>query len=193
MKSGYLDLLRRVGAQRPAMYVFGGFAEDALLYGKTSRRHEDVDVLVIREDLDRYVREFQAAGFQEYHVYLEDPNGLPTVLHSEHAGLAIELCVFDRDEDDRVYFDIFGDPDETHYRIFLPDDTFTHKPVLIDGVELQTVSPLALYQLRAGLGITNSFGGLREKDIKAQQALRAKYFTGVSEDELRPSIEVQQA
>lgn len=52
-----------------------------------------------------------------------------------------------------------------------------------------TLSPLALYQIRAGLGITRSFGGLRPKDIAAQRRLRTTFLADWAEEALRPKTE----
>ena len=47
----YLALIDRLTTVQPPVFVFGGFAEDALIAGRTTRPHGDVDVLVGRADL----------------------------------------------------------------------------------------------------------------------------------------------
>lgn len=189
MENSYLPLLKKISQENPAIFIFGGFAEEALLFGKTTRHHEDVDILVLRKDLENYVKKFQSWGFQDYEIFLEDPSGQPTVLHSEQDGQAVELCIFDQDQEGNVYFDIFGETDSDKWRIYLPAGTFDHQKTSVDGVEIQTVSPLAQYQIRAALGQTGSFGGYRAKDIKSQKALKEKYFADKTEEELKPRIE----
>jgi hypothetical protein len=178
-----------IGAREPPMFIMGGFAEEALLHGKATRRHDDVDVLVNREDLFEYDRFFQTLGFRDYRVFLLDPLRRPTVLNCKANGISLELCIGDLDEDGAFHFDVYGEPHDTHYRIYLPDDTFTYPAAQVDGVTIQTVSPLALYQLRAALGITQSFGPFRPKDIKSQRELKERFFADQSEEELRPRIE----
>lgn len=50
--TSYSELIERLSALDPPVFVFGGFAEDAVLHGKVTRRHGDVDVLVVRDQLD---------------------------------------------------------------------------------------------------------------------------------------------
>lgn len=186
--ASYSDLLKRISRSTPPIFIFGGFAEDALLSGKTTRPHEDVDIFLVRKDLDDHVRRFQGFGFRRYEIYLEDPSGNPTVLHGEHDGLVVELCVFDVEESGRIYFDIYGHDQETRYRVYVAGDVLSHPRTGLNGVEIQTVSPLAQYQLRAGVHITGAFGDMREKDLKAQRALKQKFFKTTSEAELRPEV-----
>jgi hypothetical protein len=189
LESEYQPVLASIGAREPPMFIMGGFAEEALLHGRATRRHDDVDVLVVRRDLMEYDRFFQTLGFRDYRVYLLDPYRRPTVLNCRANGISLELCIGDLDEYGSFHFDIYGEPNDTHYRIYLPDDTFTCPAAQVDGVTIQTVSPLALYQLRAGLGITQSFGPFRPKDVKAQRELKEHFFAGQSEEELRPRIQ----
>ena len=53
--AGYLALIDRLTTVRPPVFVFGGYAEDALLVGRTTRPHDDVDVLVGRVDLAEHL------------------------------------------------------------------------------------------------------------------------------------------
>lgn len=53
--NNYLSLLKRIGSQNPPIFIFGGFAEEALLNRKITRKHEDIDILVLRKDIDNYV------------------------------------------------------------------------------------------------------------------------------------------
>ena len=46
-----LDSVSRLMSLEPPLYLFGGFAEDAVLYGTVSRPHQDVDVLVWLDEL----------------------------------------------------------------------------------------------------------------------------------------------
>lgn len=192
MKKKYLDLLQKLSKEKRPIYIFGGFAEDALLFGRTTRPHEDIDIIVLRKNLETYVKMFQSLGFKNYEIYLHNPSGQPTVLHSKNDGLAVELCIFDQNEGGEAYFAIYGETDEEKFCIYLPKDVFDYQKTSIDGVKIQTVSPLAQYHIRAGLGITKSFGGYRDKDIKSQKELKKKYFDDKSENELRPRVEKQQ-
>ncbi len=75
------------------------------------------------------------------------------------------------------------------YQVRLPDDTFAQPPVTIEGVPIRTVSPLALYQVRAGIAAKGSFGELSEAQISSAKQLREAFFPGRPEGELAPEIE----
>jgi hypothetical protein len=51
LQKGYLKEMSR---QIPQPFIYGGFAEDALLYHKPSREHEDIDVFLLRENLPKF-------------------------------------------------------------------------------------------------------------------------------------------
>ena len=59
---GYGPLLETLMTFEPAVHVFGGFAEDALLHGTSVRSHDDVDVLVGREELKRNSETLAGSG-----------------------------------------------------------------------------------------------------------------------------------
>ena len=46
-----LDVIAHLGALQPPMFLMGGYAEDALLAGRVTRPHEDVDVIIPEEQL----------------------------------------------------------------------------------------------------------------------------------------------
>ncbi|MGH2539899.1 MAG: hypothetical protein ACRDGK_05220, partial [Actinomycetota bacterium] len=68
-------------------------------------------------------------------------------------------------------------------------DMFSWPPSELEGVDVRTISPLALYQIRAGLAIVGSMGPLRPKDVISQAALRERFFPGVSDERLQPFVE----
>jgi hypothetical protein len=63
---GYLSLIQDLWAVEPSVYVFGGFAEDALLDGRVTREHGDVDVLVARAELPIQLNRFSDLGFPDF-------------------------------------------------------------------------------------------------------------------------------
>jgi hypothetical protein len=44
LQKGYL---KEISQQIPPTFIYGGFAEDALLYHKPSREHEDIDIFYL--------------------------------------------------------------------------------------------------------------------------------------------------
>ncbi len=93
------------------------------------------------------------------------------------------------DTDDHGHYFAVVDEAGNLCNVYLPDELFTYPVNLIEGTPIHTLSPLALYQIRAGLGITRSFGGLRPKDMAVQRRLRTAFFAYQAEAALRPRIE----
>ncbi len=178
----YVELIARIGSWKPPLFVFGGFAEDALLNGTISRPHSDLDVIVLRDQLDVYITQAKRLGFDNFNIYYEPIPGKPLVLNAEHNGLHLEISIFERDVDGRACFVVIGGADGGLYRVYLPDDAFTFPPSTIEGVSIQTVSPLTLYQIRDGLIRLAPFGELRSTDAVAQALLLERFFAGKTQE-----------
>lgn len=71
------DLISEVMALEPPVYLFGGFAEDAVLYGKVSRPHQDVDVLIWLDQLAMRIEQVRVFGFHSFEVRFEAAPGHP--------------------------------------------------------------------------------------------------------------------
>jgi hypothetical protein len=69
----YLPLLRELASIDPPAFIFGGIAEDALLNGEIDSSHEDVDLLVPRDQLGISLKQLGALGFGDFAVYYEPP------------------------------------------------------------------------------------------------------------------------
>jgi len=183
----YLPLLRELTALDPPVFVFGSVAEAVLLDGKLNRSHGDVDLLVPRDELERKQRQLHELGFERFDVYYEPRPGRPLVLGSSRGELSLELNAVDYDEAGSPYFAV--DAGSGPVGIFVPPDMFDWPPTPVSGVQVRTVSPLALIQIRAGLEATAVFGPSRpQKDRPRQRRLLEKYFPGRDPDSLRPDI-----
>lgn len=179
-----VDVLRAIAAWEPAAYVFGGVAEDALLHGRMSRPHEDIDLLVLRDDLDLRLQQAAALGFDDVHLRMAAGRDRPLVLGCFRGDLNLEFGVFERDEMGRVYWE---KPTPTGTaRLYLPPDAFLHPPSTLQGAPVRTVSPLALYHIREG--VRDLFGGMRPKDVAAQTALRQRFLRGAPQRDLVPRV-----
>ena len=187
VKPGYLEVIKEIAELNPPLFVFGGIAEDALLDHELSRPHSDIDVMVLRDELSQRLEQCETLGFGGFEVYYEPIRGKPLVLGGHKGSLSLELGILDRDE--RGHYFTVADSVGDHCRIYLPDDLFAHPVALIEGTPIHTLSPLALYQIRAGLDITRTFGGLRPKDIAPQRRLRAVFLADRTEALLRPRVE----
>jgi hypothetical protein len=75
------------------------------------------------------------------------------------------------------------------YRLRMPTETYSHPPVELDGISVRVVSPLAVYQLRAGIARQGSFGALSAQQLESMRLLRERFFPGRTEAELVPPTE----
>lgn len=184
-----MELLRALMRLTPRVHVFGGLAEDALLYGRQSRAHEDVDVMIFRDEIDLRLEQARELGFERFHLRMQPVPERPLVVGSIVGEMNLEYVIFDRHDDGRISFDT-PTPDGLT-RVWLPDDALDWPVSTLDGVEVRTVSPLTQYQIR--IGVTETFGGMRPKDVVAQAALRRRFFAHEKEADLRPRTELLEA
>jgi hypothetical protein len=192
MANKYLDLIEEIGKLGVPTYAFGGYAEDAFLDQATTRPHNDLDPLVSRDDLDQLLKALATIGFVNIAVYYEPLPGRPLVLHSARNGLDLEIGLIDKDKDG-YYFVALDFDGQKRFRVDMPSDTFAFPKSTIDGVSLQTISPLAQYQIRAGFGQIGSFGEPEPKHALAQKRIRETFFPDKSEQDLAPKIKELQS
>jgi len=79
----------------PPPFVFGGYAEDALLAGTVTRTHQDVDWLVPRSDLALRLAQAPKLGFSEFETIGESAPGEPFYLSARSQDLSIDIGVTD--------------------------------------------------------------------------------------------------
>ncbi len=184
---GYRPLFEALMRFEPQVYLFGGFAEDALLHGAVVRPHEDVDALVSRDSLERQLENARAIGFEFDEIRFQPIEGTPVVIGTTDGSINLEISVHDLTDEGGVCFFMVDDR-ERLVRITLSDGVFDHPMSQLDGVAVRTVSPLAQVQIREGIRMAGGFGPPRQKDIPVQQELLAKFFPGASVESLRPTI-----
>lgn len=177
-----LRLIAELMALEPQRVLFGGWAEDALLHGRPSRPHEDIDLLVPLAELEVVLAQAAKLGFVHPHVKLQVEDGRPIVVGVYAAGQELELIVYQTDKDGRAFFDLPVGQDLK--RFWMPGDAFSQPPGRLGNVAVRTVTPLALYQIREFC--QHVFGGFRDKDLVTQAALKDRYFRDLPERELRP-------
>lgn len=181
-----LDLISEVMALEPPVHLFGGFAEDAVLYGKVSRPHQDVDVLIWIDQLAMRIEQVRVFGFDSFEVRFEAAPGHPLAVgaRSSH-GLDLEFCIGERDSRGRAFF--YRPSSTGLQRCWLPPDALSYPTQELEGLPVRTVSPLTLYQVRTAFA--DVFGGLRPKDRKMQAALYERFFAGLTDGDLAPDLE----
>ena len=184
----YLPLLEVLFALEPKVFIIGGIAEDALLNGTMTRDHWDIDMFVLRDDVPLRMQQLAALGFPRNEVKHEALPGLPMVYEGGQGDLHVELGPVDELNSGELSFVAPGL--EGSMRVYLPEDTMLYPASEIDGAPIQTVSPLALFLLRAGLEATGALGPLEERGVAMQKRLRDELLVGVPEDQLRPRLEL---
>ena len=179
-----LKAIAQLMALDPPRVLFGGWAEDALLHGKPSRPHDDIDLMVPLDDVDALVKQVEELGFRDTTVKFRVERGKPIVVAAYRDGIELELIVYQKDPRGRAFFDL--PVGEELRRMWLPKDAFTHT-AMIGALEVRTMTPLALYQVRESC--KDVFGGFRDKDRVTQSKLKARYFASESESKLAPQAE----
>ena len=190
-----LELIATLAALEPPPWFMGGYAEDALLAGAVTREHEDVDLIFPRAEEELRLAQLAELGFSDWETWGEAAPGLPFYLFGESGGLRLDLGIVDQDDGDnwmrvhRLAFTVGDEEAPAGYQLRLPDDMFDHPAVELAGIALRPISPLALYQIRAGVAQRNSFGPLSERQRVTMAALRERFFGDVAEHDLLPPSE----
>src|SRR5262249_20716531 len=148
-QGGYRGLLQRLATLSPSLFIMGGFAEDALLFHRVTGQHGDLDILVVRHLLPQQAQQLTALGLAESGTSCDDGPRHTVVLGAGMDAPHIEIWVSTPEPSGGYSFDVDGPSPASRYRIFLPEDTFHYPATTIEGIAIQTVSPLALYHLRA--------------------------------------------
>lgn len=187
MGAEYLPLIESLMAVEEPIWLFGGFAEDALLGGSITRHHDDVDFLIERSRLERGLRIFDELGFDPPEIRWEPVPGEPLVLGTVRGELNLELSIFEIADDGAPSF-VLTDASGRVHRASMPVDTFSWPLLALEHTQVRTVSPLALYQIRAALTMLGSLGPPRPKDVVSQAALQKRFFPDIAEEELQPVI-----
>ena len=185
----YRPLLRHLATLAPPLFIMGGFAEDARLHHRFTRQHADLDVLVLRTQLGRQLQQLTSLGLAGSEVAPGETPGCPLVFGTNVDHLHIELWVCAPEQGGGYSLDLEGQPPYGRFRVFLPKDTFQYPATTLEGVALHTISPLALYQLRAISAMTRSVGEKQANDLAVQEQLRQAFLAGQDEQHLRPRLE----
>lgn len=189
-----LDLLRRMAELDPPPFVFGGYAEDALLAGTVTRPHLDVDWLVPRSELELRLAQARTLGFTEFETWGDSAPGEPFYLSAKQGDLSVDIGISDETDGQingriwKLAFEIDGRPAPAGYQFELPWDTYKHPSARLDGIAMRVISPLALYQLRSAIATKGSFGPLSARQQASLLKLRETFFPNAGDDELAPRI-----
>ena len=190
-----LQLIANLAALEPTLAFMGGYAEDALLAGRVTREHEDVDVIFPRSEQRLRIAQLAELGFGNWETWGEAAPGVPFYLFGHNGELKLDLGVADEQDGKhwmrvhRLSFTVAGEEAPAGYQLQMPDDLFDQPLVELEGLQIKPVCPLALYQIRAGVAARNSFGPLSERQVATMAQLRDRFFPDRSESELMPPSE----
>jgi hypothetical protein len=190
-----LELIAKLAALEPTLSFMGGYAEDALLAGRVTREHEDVDVTFPRHEQELRFAQLAELGFANWETWGEAAPGVPFYLFGQSGELRLDLGVCDEENGKhwmrvhKLSFTVAGEEAPAGYQLQLPDDLFDHPPVELEGIAIKPICPLALYQIRAGVAERNSFGPLSNRHLVTLAQLRERFFPDRSEGELLPPSE----
>jgi hypothetical protein len=134
----------------------------------------------------RWVRRGCLVGFTDFAVRWESAPNQPLAVGAVADGVDLEFCVVQRSADGSPFFDLPTASDLK--RVWLTVPMLASEDHALEGIRVRTLSPLALYQIRSALA--DVMGGLRPKDVTAQAALRARFFSDKAEAELAPRVEI---
>jgi hypothetical protein len=190
-----LELVAQLAALEPPLSFMGGFAEDAVLAGAVTRAHRDVDVIWPRSHQELRMAQLAGLGFTDWETWAEAAPGLPFYLFGRRGDLEIDLGITDGAGGEhwmrvhRLAFTVDGKEAPAGYQLRLPDDLFEQPLVELEGIPIRPISPLALYQIRAGVARMGSFGPLSEQHLATLAQLRARFFPDRTDEELLPPCE----
>jgi hypothetical protein len=195
LTDGQLELIAKLAALEPTLSFMGGFAEDALLAGRVTREHEDIDVTFPRSEQGLRLAQLAELGFGDWETWGEAAPGVPFYLLGKNGELRLDLGIADEQDGKhwmrvhKLSFSVAGKEAPAGYQLQLPEDLFDQPLVELEGIAIKPISPLALYQMRAGVAERNSFGPLSERHLLTLAQLRECFFPDRSEAELLPPCE----
>jgi hypothetical protein len=190
-----LGLIAQLAALEPPPWFMGSFVEDALLAGAVTRPHEDVDLIYPRDQHELRLAQLAELGFTEWETWGEASPGVPFYLFGQSGDLKLDLGILDQEDGKnwirvhKLTFTVGGREATAGYQLRLPDDLFDQPPVELEGIRIKPISPLALYQMRAGVAHRNSFGPLSERHLATMAELRERFFPDSTQEGLLPPSE----
>ena len=93
-----LELIAKLAALEPTLSFMGGYAEDALLAGRVTREHDDVDVTFPRHEQDLRLAQLAKLGFANWETWGEAAPGVPFYLFGQSGELRLDLGLCDEDD-----------------------------------------------------------------------------------------------
>lgn len=169
-----LAFIREIFDRKLPVRLWGGYADDALLSGRVSRLHHDVDLVAMRTDTALLKIELGKLGYDVTEESFEK-GGKPYKLLVRGTGVLADIALFDTGENGQPMIDIFYTKIQRRYKVSFSDDMFEEAACSIEGIPVVTVSPIALIRSKAAY-FQAGVAGSRPKDVRGKEALMRKFF-----------------
>jgi hypothetical protein len=169
-----LAFIREVFERKLPVRLWGGYADDALLSGRVSRLHHDVDFVAMRSDIDTLKVELRKLGYEVAEELLEK-GAKPYKLLVKGKNILADVALFDIGKDGHPIIDILYSKNKRHYKVLFSEDMFEEAGCSIEGIPVVTVSPIALIRSKDAY-FQAGVAGSRPKDVRGKDALMRKFF-----------------
>jgi hypothetical protein len=183
-----LETIQAVNEGELPLWLFGGFAEDAWLYGEPTREHNDLDYFGYRDDMETIYESFGELGFD--HVETEEvAEGCPAKYVFRDGPVAVDVAFMDKHPEGDNYIEV-RNSDGTAYRVEIPDEMLEYSPQKLGETEVRTTHPALGVLARRFFQYTNRLPW-RDKDTTYQR----KILENFPEADVQPEftqIEAQQ-
>ena len=153
-------------------YLIGGYAEEALLNGRITEFHGDVDMLIPREGLNQIKEAINKLGADFTEKKLES-SSLPYKLTVRYKNAFVVMSILDTVNDDAFYIEINNSG--KRFRIYFSKEELEYPEQRLGNLIVKTVSPLLLMKSKKAVPLVGLFEP-REKDIAAFVQLQQKFF-----------------
>jgi len=193
MRGPMWEILDKLAALTPPtlfVFIMGGLAEDVLLGQELDRPHKDLDLLARPGTLAALTAQLASIQPDEWAVVLAGVSGQPLMLRGQAGSLELEIYQA-LPEPDGFSIEVPPQGPAGRLRLFLPADTFAYPPTVLDGLAIQTVSPLSLALMRASSAQTRhvDVAEKRARDLAVLEQLRAAFLSTHTDAQLKPRVE----
>ena len=176
------ELFKNARDREAPLYLFASFADDILLYdGKIAESHGDVDAICLRTDVEKIKEILKEMGCDDIEEETGNPNyysdGLPLKITAQLGEIEVDIPILDFEEERQEPYYSITNNEGKKYRIYFGKNFFSKKSIDTTAGQLSTVSPLGLIQARLFYPALEGIE-LRDKDRRAAEALRDKFFPG---------------
>jgi hypothetical protein len=160
-----------------------------------TRPHEDIDLIFPRDQQELRLAQLAELGFTGWETWGEAAPGVPFYLFGQNGHLKIDLGITD-EADGKIWMRVHRLPSRLAVKkrqpatsCGSPTTSSTIQRPSSTGSRSSPISPLAMYQIRAGVAQRNSFGPLSERHRATLAQLRERFFPDRAEEELLPPSE----